>query len=91
MRPLREEARGDRKELFWEGWRRRLSRWEDSQEKKKTSLPESERRASRKENGFGFGLWFLIEAKEGVILHTDLPEDFTAVSAAHHKVQRVLI
>lgn len=94
MRPLRDKSRGDHNELFWEGWSRLLSTGKTPDRAAllgKPALPESEGRASREENGFRFGLWFLIEAKEGVIFHTDFPEDFTAVSAGHQKVQRVLI
>lgn len=55
------------------------------------SLPESEGGAACKEHRPGFGLRFLKEAKKGVVFHTDLPEDLTAVSAGHKKLQSVLI
>ena len=54
-------------------------------------LPESEGGASREEHRLGFGLRLFKETEEGVVLNTDLPEDFTAVSAGHQKLQRVLI
>lgn len=53
--------------------------------------PESEGGTSCEEYGSGLGLRFLKEAEEGVIFDTDLPEDFTAVPAAHQKLQSVLI
>lgn len=57
----------------------------------KVSSPESEGRASCEEHGLGFGLGFFEEAEEGVVFDADLPEDFTAVSAGHQKLQSVLI
>lgn len=55
------------------------------------SLPESEGGASCEEHRLGLGLGLLEEAEKGVVFHTDLPEDFTAVSAGHQKLQSVLI
>lgn len=54
-------------------------------------LPESEGGASCEEHRLGFGLRLLKEAEKGVIFHTDLPEDLTAVSAGHKELQSVLI
>ena len=56
-----------------------------------TISPESEGRAPGEKHRLGFGLWFFKEAEEGVVFDTDLPQDFTAVPAAHHKLQSVLI
>lgn len=57
----------------------------------KLSLPEPERGASCKEHRLGFGFRLFEEAEEGVVFNTDLPEDFTTVSAGHQKLQSVLI
>lgn len=55
------------------------------------NLPESEGGASCEEHRLGFGLRLLKEAEKGVVFHTDLPEDLTAVSAGHKELQSVLI
>lgn len=57
----------------------------------KLPLPESEGGTSCEEHRLGFGLGFLKEAEEGVVLNTDLPEDFATVPAGHQKLQSVLI
>lgn len=55
------------------------------------SSPETERRSSGEEDGLGFRFGFLKEPEEGVVLHADLPEDLTAVSAGHGELQRVVV
>lgn len=53
--------------------------------------PVSEGRASREEDSFGFGLWLVKQTEKRVVLHADLPKDFTLVSTGHHELQRVLM
>ena len=53
--------------------------------------PESEGGTSCEEHRSRLGLGFLKEAEEGVVFDTDLPKDFTAIPAAHQKLQSVLI
>lgn len=55
------------------------------------SAPEPEGRSSGEQDGLGFGLGLLKEPEEGVVLHTDLPEDLAAVPAGHGKLQRVVM
>lgn len=55
------------------------------------SLPVSEGGAAGEQDGFGLGLRLVEQAEEGVVFHTDLPEDLTLVSAAHQELQRVLV
>lgn len=55
------------------------------------SAPETERGSSGEEDGLGFGLGFLEEPEEGVVLHADLPEDLTAIPAGHGELQRVVV
>lgn len=54
-------------------------------------LPESEGGASGEEDRLGLGFGLLEEAEEGVVFHTDLPEDFTAVPATHQELESVLV
>ena len=54
-------------------------------------LPESEGGASGEEDRLGPCFGLLKEAEEGMVFHTDLPEDFTAVSATHQELQSVLV
>lgn len=58
---------------------------------KHQSIPESEGGASREEDRLGLRLGLLEETEEGMVFHTDLPEDFTAVPTAHQELQRVLV
>lgn len=53
--------------------------------------PVSEGGASAEEDGFSFRLGLIRESEEGVMLHTDLPEALTFVSAAQHELQGVLV
>lgn len=53
--------------------------------------PVSEGGASAEEDGFSFRLWLIKESEEGMMLHTDLPEVLTFVSATQHKLQGVLV
>lgn len=55
------------------------------------SEPEPEGRSSGEQDGLGFGLGLLEKPEEGVVLHTDLPEDLAAVPAGHGKLQRVVM
>lgn len=55
------------------------------------SSPETERGSSGEEDGLGFRFGFLKEPEEGMVLHADLPEDLTAVSAGHGELQRVVV
>lgn len=55
------------------------------------SSPEPEGRSSGEQDGLGFGLGLLKEPEEGVVLHTDLPEDLAAVPAGHGELQRVVM
>lgn len=55
------------------------------------SAPEPEGRSSGEQDGLGFGLGLLKKPEEGVVLHTDLPEDLAAVPAGHGKLQRVVM
>lgn len=54
-------------------------------------LPESEGGASGEEDRLGPCFGLLEEAEEGMVFHTDLPEDFTAVPATHQELQSVLV
>lgn len=56
-----------------------------------TVPPVSERRAPAEEDGFGFRLRLVKKPKEGVILHTDLPEVLTFISTAQQEFQCVLV
>lgn len=53
--------------------------------------PVSEGRAPAEEDGFSFGLRLIKESKEGVILHTDLPEVLAFISTAQQELQRILV
>lgn len=55
------------------------------------STPEAERGSSGKEDCLGLRFGFLKEPEEGVVLHADLPEDLTAVSAGHGELQCVVV
>lgn len=55
------------------------------------SLPKPERGPPGEQHRFGLGFGFLKEPEEGMVLHTDLPEDLTAVPAGHDKLQRVVM
>lgn len=55
------------------------------------STPETERGSSGKKDCLGFRLGFFKEPEEGVVLHADLPEDLTAISAGHGELQRVVV
>lgn len=55
------------------------------------AAPETERGSSSKEDCLGFRFGFLKEPEEGVVLHADLPEDLTAISAGHGELQRVVV
>lgn len=55
------------------------------------SSPKPERGPPGEQDGFGFGLGLLKEPEEGVILHTDLPEDLAAVPAGHGELQGVVM
>lgn len=88
-----DKYRRDSNEIFWESCSRLLSDGETPLcdcRAEKLPLPESEGRASREEHRLGLGLRFFEEAEEGMVFDTDLPEDFTAVSAGHQKLQSVL-
>lgn len=54
-------------------------------------IPVSEGGASGEQDSFGFGQRLVEQTEEGVVLHTDLPEDFTLVSTGHHELQSVLV
>ncbi len=90
----RDKYRRDNNELLLESCSRLLSDGKTllcDCSAEKLSVPESEGGATCEENRLGLGLRFLKEAEEGVVFDTDLPEDFTAVSAGHQKLQSVLI
>lgn len=54
-------------------------------------IPVSEGGASGEEDRFGFWLGLIKQSEKRVVLHTNLPKDFTLVSTAHQKLQRVLM
>lgn len=54
-------------------------------------IPVSEGGASGEEDGFGFRLGLVKQSEKRVVLHANLPKDFTLVSTAHQKLQCVLM
>lgn len=55
------------------------------------TVPVSKGRSPAKQNCFGFGLWLIKKAEEGVVLHTALPEDLALITTSHQEFQRVLM
>lgn len=54
-------------------------------------VPKSEGGPSTEQNRLGFGLGLFEKPEKGMILHTDLPEQLTAIAAGHQELKRVLV